>query len=355
MSDWFSSLFGFREGSPDNVRAHLEVHGETLRSRANGASFGIGTFETPSVAALREAASALPLAGASSLSHAAVADVLALHALPENRDALFQVASQFNALEFMNARVTPEAGVTDYIHDLTQGPACALAAAPATVYRNHLLPLDRFLGPEEGHHPPGQRADRQLDLLSGLAEAFGPPPLWRVQNGYTFASEAELEAISARIAASDREALLGHLRIGVARGVEVVFASRPRGELVRVAEAPGGPPRVSQALCSALSVSYAGGPLALWEPWARLVLDAAYEATLLTAALDRAAGLGSGRVWLTFLGGGEFGNAPAWIHDAIGRAFQRTEHLGLDVRVAHYRGVSTAAAEAIDAASGLRR
>jgi hypothetical protein len=100
-------------------------------------------------------------------------------------------------------------------------------------------------------------------------------------------------------------------------------------------------------------VAYAGGPLSAWEPWARLVLDAAYEATLLVAALHRAAGAGTGRVWLTFLGGGAFGNDARWIHDAIGRAFRRTAHLGLDVRVAHFRQVDSQASWSIDAAAGL--
>jgi hypothetical protein len=144
------------------------------------------------------------------------------------------------------------------------------------------------------------------------------------------------------------------MRIAVHRGAEVAFAGR--------FERATGRPRVSQAFCSALSVAYAGGALAAWEPWARVVLDAAYEATLLAAALDREApwgdgdgdgdgeGEGSGRVWLTFLGGGVFGNAAGWIDDAIGRAVARAGRLGLDVRVAHYRRLDPARVDAIDAA-----
>ena len=90
---------------------------------------------------------------------------------------------------------------------------------------------------------------------------------------------------------------------------------------------------VSQAFCSALPVAYGGGWLADWEAFARLVLEAAYEATLL-AAVDRVSNI----VLLTRVGGGAFGNADAWIDDAIVRALSIVEHAGLDIRlVSHGR------------------
>jgi hypothetical protein len=60
-----------------------------------------------------------------------------MHQRPENAGALFQVASQFNLLEMMSPSVTPEQGVTRYERDPTQGPACAVAAGAATIYRNY--------------------------------------------------------------------------------------------------------------------------------------------------------------------------------------------------------------------------
>ena len=71
-----------------------------------------------------------------------------------------------------------------------------------------------------------------------------------------------------------------------------------------------------------------------WEAFARLVLEAAYEATLLAACTRRLAG-GSGTALLTRLGGGAFGNDDAWIDDAIGRALRLVESHGLDVRLVH--------------------
>jgi hypothetical protein len=69
------------------------------------------------------------------------------------------VASQFNALEMTGPRVTPENGVTRYKHGHTQGPACAIAAGAATIYRNYFAPVADGIG---------QTADRQFDGLADI-------------------------------------------------------------------------------------------------------------------------------------------------------------------------------------------
>ena len=97
-----------------------------MRSTANGRAFNVGTFTTPTLASLRARAhTATP--GTLRVTHEAIGDVLSLHALPDNRGALFQVASQFNCLEFAGPSVVPEQGVTGYASDNTQGPACSRA------------------------------------------------------------------------------------------------------------------------------------------------------------------------------------------------------------------------------------
>src|SRR6202790_4074637 len=86
-----------------------------------------------------------------------------MHRSPENTGALFQVASQFNLLEMVSPTVTPEQGVARYQNDHTQGPACAIAAGAATIYRNYFAPVGGSYG---------QAADRQLDGLADLGEAL---------------------------------------------------------------------------------------------------------------------------------------------------------------------------------------
>ena len=322
---WFENLFGFRETSYSETKARFVVEGNRLRSLANGASFAIGEFSTPSLAELRARGQALAEPGRLRCTHESIGDVLELHARPENQGALFQVASQFNCLEFAAPDVLPEDGVSRYAHDRTQGPACSLAAAAATVYRNYFATVN------DGE---GQTRENQIDNLAGVAEALGTPGrFWQVKNGYTQATPEQLQALAEELPLHDREELLGALRIGLQRQVGVTFARR--------FEPPAGAeePLVSQAFCSAISCNYSNVPLELWEPLATLVLDACYEATLWAAVIDAAEGRGSGKVWLTFIGGGVFGNKDSWIAGAIRRALTRLGNIDLDLRIAHYRTI----------------
>ena len=311
---WFEQLFGFAETTYDETRSMLVHDGRTLRSTVNGRTFDAGHFTTPTLHSLREIADQKRGSGRVVVRHEIVGDALELHALPENEGALFQVASQLNCLEFADPREIPENGVTQYATDPTQGPACSLAAAAATVARNYFIEVD-------GER--GQTETRQLNLLSGIQRRIGES-LIDVKNGYTFSDESRLALAKEAIARHDRDDLMGDLRIGIHAGVEVTFAKR--------FEPPAKPRRVSQAFCSALSCGYASGSLESWRPIATLVLDAAYEATLLAAIATN-----TKRVWLTLLGAGAFGNDLAWIEQAITRATERAEGHALEVLVAHYR------------------
>ena len=328
---WFEQLFGFAERDWPSTQAQFALDGTRLTSRANGRSFDAGAFSTPSVAALR--AQAGPRQGSPRLRHEAIGDVLEQHADPAHRGALFQVASQLNCLEFADPRETPEDGITGYADDPTQGPACALAAAAATVYRNYFAAVAGEVG---------QRADRQLDNLADALALLDPDPeaFVTVRNGYAFSDAARLEASAAALEAIGRETFIDRMRIGVQRRVQVTFASR----FVE----PEAPTHVDQAFCSALSCGYDRSPRALWAPLATAVLDAAYEATLLAARAGVREGTCSGVVWLTFLGGGAFGNDPAWIADAIARAIRVAGDASLDIRIAHYRRVNTSLRDRID-------
>jgi hypothetical protein len=219
--------------------------------------------------------------------------------------------------------VTPEDGVTRYSEDHTQGPACAVAAGAATIYRNYFAPVDR---------ESGQTRDRQIDGLASVGEALsrrlGRPvsELWKMRNGYALCTAEGLDAISRLLKENDEElhdGVRGELAIGVHRDVEVTDVVEGSRRLV------------SQAFCSALPVAYGGGRPSEWEAFARLVLEAAYEATLLAAVEQSLAG-GSNIVLLTRVGGGVFGNADEWIDDAIVRAVEMVEHAGLDVRLVSY-------------------
>ena len=133
-----------------------------------------------------------------------------------------------------------------------------------------------------------------------LAAALNQPvnALWKMQNGYALCTRAGLDAIAEHLGALQPEQidiLRGKLCIGIHRDVEVTDAAGEHR------------PLVSQAFCSALPVAYTRVPPSHWKPFASLVLQAAYEATMSAAVLNAQRGA-SNVVLLTQLGGGAFGN-----------------------------------------------
>jgi hypothetical protein len=316
--DWFEKITGFREGSYEETRRLLNVEDGRLLSR-HGPAWSMGRLETPTLAELRRRAAPHLEAGRATTVRTVVGDVRALHAQDEHAGALFQAASQFNLLEMTGPQVTPEDGVTGYAQDRTQGPACAIAAGAATIYRNYLVPVGGG---------QGQRADRQIDCLADLGVALGNDRgrLWTMRNGYARSTRQglrEIERILDGLTDGEVDALRGFLRVGLHTDVDVT--DRPQ---------PGH--RVSQVFCSALPIGYSDVPAPHWERFARLVLDATYEATMLAAVLNRAE-RGNATVFLTRVGGGVFRNDPQWIDDALQRAVRIVAQAGLDVRLVSYR------------------
>mmetsp|Transcript_11642 Transcript_11642/g.32716 ORF Transcript_11642/g.32716 Transcript_11642/m.32716 type:complete len:357 (-) Transcript_11642:865-1935(-) len=324
---WFEKVFGFAEKSYEATQRMFSVDGETLRSNGNGETFGIGRFTTPSLSELRE--TAVPAGRAGKLRIGMVGgDVSVQLALQENQWATFQVASQFNALEFVSPAVTPEDGVTGYVRDRTQGPACSIACAPALVYRNYLLPMPSGRA--------GQSRDDQLDALADLSREVGNTPpgrYFRVRNGYVLATDSGLSSLNAALRQLDLDRLRGSLRVPVHRGVQVTSSRWGSVSVSRKSQV------VTQVFCSACSVAYSHNPVDLWEDFAVLVLEAAYEATLwaaLATATEHDFAGGSNRVYLTLLGGGAFGNRMAWIATAMKRAIGLFRHVPLDVFIVNY-------------------
>jgi hypothetical protein len=314
---WFETLTGVPEESPQQVRANISVDGNVLKSHANGNVFICGELETPSLAELRERVhSSGHRAGKVSVREL-VADVQGLHTDEANARSLFQVASQFNLLEMASPSLSPEHGVGIYENDRTQGPACAVAAGAGTIYRNYFAIVNGHIG---------QSARNQIDCLADIGTALGnvESRLWEMRNGYALASHSGLIEIANRLRASSESELDGLrqlLRIGIQWDTQVT----PNGSRHLV----------SQAYCSALPVAYSQHSSGLWAEFARLVLEASYEATVCAAILNSVRN-GSNRLFLTLVGGGAFGNETAWIIGGIGRALNIYKHADLDVTIVSY-------------------
>ena len=309
---WFESLTGFREVRGDDVAARFVVEDGRLTSRANGRTMQHGRFEIPTLAELRQRCSTA--AGVGTLRRReVVADVQDLHADPTNAGAFFQVASQLNTLEMSSPEVTPDDGIDRYEHDHTQGPACAIACGAGTIYRNYLVPMADSIG---------QSRDRQINCLADLVAELGIDI--PVVNGYACPTAAQLAQLHALLADADeasRDRLMGYLRIGLQWDTEVTLGDA--GHLL------------TQAYCSAMPMAYCRHSPEQWEPLARLVLDAAYEATL-SAAVGNAEATGNPTVYLTLVGGGAFGNPAEWILDALERALRLFDDADLDIAVVSY-------------------
>lgn len=314
---WFETLTGFPEESPQQVRANITVDGNVLKSHVNGKVLVCGELETPSLAELRERVrSDVRQVGKISVREV-VADVQQLHADEANAGSLFQVASQFNLLEMVSPSITPERGVGIYENDRTQGPACAVAAGAGTIYRNYFAIVNG---------QAGQSAGNQIDCLADIGTALGNSEsrLWEMRNGYALASQSGLAEISNRLRAASESELDGLrqlLRIGVQWNTQVTLNDSEH--------------MVSQAYCSALPVAYSPHPPSLWAEFARLVLEASYEATICVAILNSIRN-GNNRLFLTLLGGGVFGNETDWIIGGIRRALNLYQRADLDVAIVSY-------------------
>jgi len=235
----------------------------------------------------------------------------------------------------MSHHNTPELGVGIYGSDPTQGPACAIAAGAGTIYRNYFVPVNRQIGQSKGN---------QIDCLADLGNKLGNTSnsLWEMQNGYALASLDGLKIITDQIrSAADNEidAMRELLRIGVQWNTEVTLNDTDH--------------IVTQAYCSALPVAYCSHSPDKWEEFARLVLDATYEATLCAAILNML-NTGNNRVYLTLVGGGVFGNNINWITDSIRRAVRLYDDWSLDVVIVSHNRSKPEIQQLVKDLAGLR-
>jgi hypothetical protein len=307
---WFEALTGFKEA--EGVVDRIREDGAFLVSSANGRWMRRGDFSVVPLADLRRDRDSHG-SGQKTTVTEVVADVRELHIDPASAGATFQVASQFNMLEMISPDATPEAGIDIYERDRTQGPACAVVCGAGTIHRNYFVPVDGGRG---------QTADRQLDGFADLAAALDLDV--EMRNGYALLTPDQLEQAGHRLTGltePQRDELAGLLRIGVQADSEVTWHDAGHS--------------VTQVFCSALPMAYAGGSPRLWEPLARLVLDAAYEATFATAVRS-AARTGNRTLYLTLLGAGAFGNPVTWAVEAVQRSLRLYSSEGLDVRMVSY-------------------
>jgi hypothetical protein len=338
--DFFADVMGvdeptFRTWSAERVAAAVSVRDDDDGHRAfelhaeDGTIYQAGWFEEPSIGDLRAATRDLHRGGG---SFSVVdgervpgdrpnqrVDVGGLQAAPDNDDAVFQVASNFNALETVSPEQNIDAQLlTSYVGDHTQGPAAAISAAPGLILRSYFLYYD----PETPPVTWRQSTDHQVNLLADV------PDLTMSRAGYV-----RLDAVvQAGTLPTDDD--VARMRVGFHGGVQVShgymrdyarhdrLVARTRAQTVNQVYVAA----VDFGTNARLRTPRVNGELGVAERWAKAILAADYEGTLRAAAAE-----GKRRVVLTLVGGGAFGNDLAWIGDALEPMAGFIADAGLDV------------------------
>lgn len=316
---WFERLVGFKEGTMDNVRSKLELDGERILSKVNGRELIVGKLEIVNLENLRKRANT-EIYNDKIKVEEVVGNVQTMHQDTKNNGAIFQAASQFNLLEMVGPHVSPERGVGIYENDYTQGPACAIACGAGTIYRNYFVNVNGQIG---------QSRENQIDCLDEIGRELENSKLllWEMNNGYALPSSEGLKLATELIQSkSDHEydTLKSKLKVGIQWNTQVTLNESKN--------------LVSQVYCSALPVAYSGISPENWEAFARLILEATYEATL-CASLINYENTGNSNVYLTLVGGGAFGNARTWIFDSMEQAINKFKRSPLELKIVSY-GVS---------------
>lgn len=324
---WFEKLTGFKEISHENVKNNILIDGHNIISKKNNKSFQFGELEVVSLEKLRTKLFENKLKGKIKVSEI-VANVQDLHRDLNNKNALFQAASQFNLLEMVGPNITPEKGVDIYERDFTQGPACAIACGAGTIYRNYFAKVNGKVG---------QTFENQIDCLSNVGEELSNEDLllWKMSNGYALLSQEGLLNVNKQLGKLNkekREYLKGKLKVGVQWNTEVTISDEKQ--------------LVSQIYCSALPVAYSHIESFYWESFARVILEATYEATLY-AAMININKYSSNKVFLTLVGGGAFGNEKDWIVESLIKALEKFKNTPLDVKIVSYGNSNTLLKDAI--------
>ena len=306
-SKWFELMFKIKENK-DTIHDDLQFKDGFLRSRF--ATFKPGEFKLVSSKDFKISSIPNPKSTKSTIK-VIVGDVRELLQSRENSASLFQVASQFNCLEFINPNKVPEDGISCYGFDNTQGPICAIAAGAGTCVRNYFVDV-------EGKQ--GQSINRQINCLQRVEQLLG---INVVKNGYFIANERTLLDINEKLKHINVNEIQDGLQIGVQKDTQIVFDKDYN--ILDYEQI------VCQAFCSSFAIGYTNVALELWKPLTMLVLKASYRLVFLQA-LE-----GNKRLFLTLVGGGVFRNPIEWILEAIEGCFREFKDFGLEIIVVLYK------------------
>jgi len=265
-------------------------------------------------------------------------DIGALQADPENVDAVFQVASNFNALETLSPTDNIDKGINNYPRDNTQGPRASISAAPGLIYRHYYY----FYNDERKNwsynlwRQRGQDATKNMDdygykLQLNLLEELGVD----CQNGYVW-DHGTIKNIREYDLTNDPNSFKLHsdyFRIGFHEGIQVAFGlTTKKDDDDDQSHFYNSEQVINQVFAAALNIAQDPVCLGTTNEQAKLILAWTYEATLKSALIK-----GKKKVFLTRIGGGAFGNKQKWIDKAIIDAVENLKNSGLEVVLNNFK------------------
>jgi len=231
-------------------------------------------------------------------------DVSYRQMLEENREAVFQVASNFNGVECISSGSSPDSKyfTQNYIYDRTQGPIASISAGAGAITRVHAAFYDSKTTQDEWQ----QTKDHQIEFLGELSEHFP------VENGYVCLTGKEPEF--PELGSPESQELFLKAKIGYHKDQQVTTGPSTKQGFVTLHDPAQ---KIDQVLCAALNVSqgYSGMRNAHTKgvrEKCKFILDLAYEGTYLSAIANNRK-----TIFLTLIGGGVFGNLKSWIYSAI--------------------------------------
>lgn len=355
--NWFQETFGYIEGQED---VSFESNNEVKITKPDNSfkKIGHGELLLLSLEELRDTVKSIvkdinrERFKMLKIENVANFDVLKESSKKEYENCVMMAASQFNILEMPNSNIKPEDGITRYISDKTQGPACALAGLGGLLYRL-----------KKGLDGSPQSAENQVNLLDKLEEEMknrrddGTYKFWEIRNGYYTSTKDQRKRLEKELKSADYVGddkidtkIKRNIKCGIQKDVEIVFTGDSKKnsntfelkELKKKRNNDSGLRRqkLTQVYCSAIDLS--GPRKHRLEPLAQYVLDAMYEMVLLQGIINLKE-TGKNLVVLTLLGGGAFGNSKESIKSAIQKAISKVINLGvgLHIKIGNFNNVDT--------------
>lgn len=296
------------------------------------------------------------------------AGVAQLMAAPENKNAVFLVASNFDLVENINAG---HSYIEQYYKDQTQGPAASISALPALIVRMYypFYVLGKTTNMEEStqvdNHGTWHNTSKwQNPWAAGyrrLATFWGEGIY--TSNGYVKFESAKIKLLADEIErmqmpdTTDRTSKMVHHQIGYHKDVRVTFDNafktdsksisrmNPTGRLEDLHFVKDQTQKVDQVFAAAIHLGWnylidKEDPSELTEQEQNEMMRLAYrelnaviEMTLLSAVVN-----GRKRVYLASIGTGAFANPKASLVKAVTRCDWIIKNYGLEVYLVDYSG-----------------